>query len=195
MDRKEYHRLYRLKNKERLSEKAKERYLQNKEKKREYYLQNKETTLSQKKAHQESARKYKQTPKGIRSRVKCKWRKRGVIGDLDAIYDIYLATNECMRCSVPISGRNKHMDHDHETRLYRAVLCNSCNVGNILDLKCRKNNTTTGIKHITKRKNRYGYRFKKTTKKITHSKSFLTLEEAIDYKDEYLNRMSRPPSS
>tara|TARA_R110002126_G_C10277788_1_gene484752 strand:- start:50 stop:622 length:573 start_codon:yes stop_codon:yes gene_type:complete len=189
MDRKEYHRLYRLKNKERLSEKGREYYLKNKEKKKEYYLKNKETILSQKKAHQESARKYKQTPKGIRSRVKCKWRKRGVIGDLDAIYDIYLATNECMRCSVPISGRNKHMDHDHETRLYRAILCNSCNTGNPLDLKCSKNNKSTGIKNITEHNKGRGYEFQKTTKGVPHSKYFKTLEEAVKYKEQYLSEI------
>lgn len=158
MDRTEYKRLYRLKNKEKIQA-------------------------------------YSKTPQGIKSLKIADWKRRGLIGDLDAIYDIYLATNECMKCSVPVSGRNKHMDHDHVTKLFRAVLCRSCNVGNSLDLHCYKNNKSTGIKNIYKHLTGFGYKFEKTTKGVLHSKYFKTLEEAIDYKTEYLNRMSKPLSS
>ena len=166
-------------------------YLKNKEKIKEYKLKNKEkykeTARLYRLKNKEKIQEYRKSPQGIKSHTICDWRRKGVIGDLDAVYDIYLATTECMKCSVPISGLNKHMDHDHETRLYRAVLCNSCNIGNPLDLHCHKSNKSTGIKNITKRKKRYG--FEKTTKKVPHRKFFKTIEEAIQYKEQYLSEL------
>ena len=177
-------------------EKYKEYYLQNKEKKRLYRLENKEKKdeymrqyyLKNKEKIKENRKEYLKTPEGFKSHTIAIWRSWGVIGDVDAIYDIYLATTQCMRCSIQFSERiKKCMDHDHVTGLYRAVLCNSCNCGNPLDLHCRKNNKSTGIKNITKTK--YGYVFEKTTKGITHRKFFKTLEEAIQYKEQYLSEL------
>ena len=155
---------------------------------REYRLKKKEKLNEKNKA-------YLKTPEGIKSRKKTDWKKSGLIGDLDAVYDIYLATTECMRCSVPISGMNKHMDHCHNTGEYRAVLCRSCNVGNILDTKPQKDNKNQlNEKWIYPHRKRF--KFQKTTKKIPHREYFDTLEEAIAYKTEYLaSRMkSSPPS-
>ena len=176
MDRKEYNRQYYLKNKEKIKEYQLKNKEKIKEKHKEYYLNN-----------QEKIQEYRETPKYIKSQTIFDWRRKGLIGDLNAIYEIYIATTECMKCSVPVSGRNKHMDHDHNTGLYRAVLCNSCNVGNILDSHCRKNNKSTGIKNISKCK--WGYEFHKNTKGVPHRKWFKTLEETIQYKEQYLSKL------
>ena len=148
-----------------------------KEKQKAYYLKNKEKIKEQQKA-------YLKTPEGIKSWKKASWKSNGFIGDLDAIYDIYLATTECMRCSVPVSGHNKHMDHDHDTGEYRAVLCRSCNLGNILDTNPSTNKKLKEKWIYPHNGNRF--KFEKTTKKIPHSAYFDTLEEAIAYKTEYL---------
>ena len=129
---------------------------------------------------------YKQrskNPECIKSYKLSDWKREGLVDDYEKVYDIYLNTHECMKCSVEISGHNKCMDHDHITNLFRAVVCKSCNTGNTLDLHCRKTNKL-GIKNI--RKYRNGYEFTKCIKGTRHAKSFTTLEEAIEYKDKYL---------
>jgi len=169
MDRKEYNRQWHLKE-------------TSKEKKRQYYLKNKEKI-------KEKNRLYRKTPQGIKYDTIYNWKTKGLIGDPDAIYEIYLATTECMRCSIQLSeGNKKCMDHDHVTGLYRAILCNSCNSGNFLDLHCRKHNKI-GIKNITKTKK--GYRFEKTTNGVAHNKHFKTLEEAVKYKEQYLSELGQ----
>tara|TARA_R110001632_G_C11062896_1_gene386171 strand:- start:64 stop:228 length:165 start_codon:yes stop_codon:yes gene_type:complete len=49
-----------------------------------------------------------------------------------------------------------------------------------LDTQPRKNNKT-GIKNISKKGNRFI--FSKTIEKVTHYKTFKTIEEAIEYKN------------
>ena len=137
--------------------------------------------------HKERYKQLIKTPQEIKRRTIYKWKTRGLIDDYEKVYQIYLNTHECMKCNIEISGRNKCMDHCHETKLYRAVLCNSCNTGNTLDTKCSKNNKSTEIKNIYMTK--YGYRFMKTIKGKTHAKWFKTLEEAIQYKDVFLSNL------
>ena len=128
--------------------------------------------------------KYRNSPNGKKKRKIDSWKGRGLIDDYEKVFEIYMETTECMRCSVPISGRGKHMDHDHITKLYRAVLCRSCNVGNHLDLHPRKTNKL-GIKYIQEC---YpgSFRFFKGNVKST---SFKTIEEAVIYKNNYLKSL------
>jgi len=147
-----------------------------KEYNRLHYLKNKEKLDQQ---HNE----YRKTPQCKKSQTIGSWKTRGLIDDYEKIYDIYLNTHECMKCNIEISGRNKCMDHDHITNIYRSVLCQPCNKSNSLDLHCNKDNKL-GIKNISMTKD--GYDFRKTIKGKTHRKWFLTLEEAIEYKNKYL---------
>ena len=107
-DRKEYKKEWYLKNKEKIAQQNKEYYENNKEQKKEY----------------------KKTEKGIKSNRIGNWKTIGVIhDDFDALYTHYINTNECNICKCNFTDKNKKcLDHDHQTGLFRYVLCNSCNV-------------------------------------------------------------------
>jgi hypothetical protein len=112
------------------------------------------------------------------------WKGVGLVGDYEAIYEIYLKTENCMRCSIQLTIGDhrttmKCMDHAHDTGEYRAVLCNGCNAGNILDTHARKDNILQE-KYIGQHGRLYRFRYKRD------SETFKTLEEAIKYKEQYL---------
>ena len=71
------------------------------------------------------------------------------------------------------------MDHEHINNVidnFRAILCHKCNVNS-----CENN--TSGYPNINKTVTGWIYRV--TYKKVRHSKTFKTKEEAIAYKTHY----------
>ena len=116
-ERKEYNRLYRLKNREKLNETN-----------RLHYQENKGTIL-------ETQKLYHKTPNGKKVNTISSWKKNGLISnDYEAIYERYLNSKNCEECGCEYSiigdgvGRWRCMDHDHITGLFRNVLCNTCNI-------------------------------------------------------------------
>ena len=82
--------------------------------------------------HRDYHKLYRLTPKGLKSERISKWKRRGLIGDYEEIYDIYINTNCCEECHIPLiegmRGFNrKCLDHSHETGQFRNVLCCGCN--------------------------------------------------------------------
>jgi len=57
------------------------------------------------------------------------WKKRGLIyDDYDALYEAYIKTADCQHCQTEFTKNNKRcLDHDHETGLFRKIVCNRCN--------------------------------------------------------------------
>ena len=57
------------------------------------------------------------------------WRISGVIyDDWDDLYEVYMNTMECQYCKKPFeTSRNRCLDHNHETGLFRMILCQGCN--------------------------------------------------------------------
>ena len=103
MDKKEYLREYRLKNKEKI---------------KEYYQNSKDKIKA-----------YNQTEEGYKKRKILKWKERGVItNDFNILYDLYINTTECNICNKVFMDKfDRCLDHDHENGLFRYVLCRYCN--------------------------------------------------------------------
>ena len=58
------------------------------------------------------------------------WKKYGLIYDnYDELYELYIKTMNCGHCKTEFTKNNRRcMDHDHETGLFRKIVCNRCNV-------------------------------------------------------------------
>ena len=58
------------------------------------------------------------------------WKRSGLIyDDYDALYETYIKTTECEHCQIEFTENNRRcLDHDHETGLFRKIVCHRCNV-------------------------------------------------------------------
>jgi len=122
---------------------------------------------------------HNQLPEVKKKKKICEWKRRGLIGDYEDIYQVWLNCNKCKNCNCNFTLSNyKCMDHSHTTGLFRNILCRDCNVGTDLPLQT---NNKLKQKNISLIKGKYVYR--KTTKGNLDRKSFDTLEEAIKYRD------------
>jgi hypothetical protein len=58
-----------------------------------------------------------------------KWKGRGLIHDnIDELYEEYINTFNCQHCAKPFKNtQDRHLDHDHDTGLFRLIVCHKCN--------------------------------------------------------------------
>ena len=133
-ERKVYLKEYREKNKE----KIKEYRENNKDQMKEYNKNNLEQLKEQKKEYyetnKEKIKEYSKTEQGRKISRISDWKRSGVINnDFTSLYEHYINCNKCENCNIELIegmyGSNKRcLDHDHETGLFRNVLCNTCNI-------------------------------------------------------------------
>ena len=57
------------------------------------------------------------------------WKSRGLIyDDYDELYEIYIKTMKCQYCNKEFNNsHDRCMDHDHDTGLFRKIICRRCN--------------------------------------------------------------------
>tara|TARA_R110000803_G_scaffold38529_1_gene83380 strand:- start:208 stop:588 length:381 start_codon:yes stop_codon:yes gene_type:complete len=75
------------------------------------------------------AREFTKTPAGKMKQIIDGWKRKGVINDdYKALYKVYFNTEFCDVCKVKFNGtKDRCLDHDHATGLFRQFLCQDCN--------------------------------------------------------------------
>ena len=161
-----------------------EKKTRKKEYMKEYYEKNKEKILERQKEYneknkekaKEAQRKYKQSEKGKKSNIIRTWKRIGLIGDYDAIYDIYIASTHCELCKQPYTESNKKcMDHCHISGEFRNICCHSCNLN-----MPKQTTDITYDRYINPDRN--SWRFSKTFKGKRYFKSSKSRIDLLCYK-------------
>jgi len=128
----EINKQYYLDNREKIRQQNRKRYEDDKEriiaKQKEYYQRNKEEIIAKKK-----------TPEGYRRSRINNWKCAGIVSDdYDALYQRFISTENCEFCGVCLTEdktttiTTRCLDHDHESGEVRGVLCNLCNIRDVL---------------------------------------------------------------
>ena len=57
------------------------------------------------------------------------WKRSGLIyDDYNELYEVYIKTMNCQHCQKEFkNSRDRCMDHDHDTGLFRKIVCRACN--------------------------------------------------------------------
>ena len=121
-------------------------------------------TAEQRKKHAEYMRGYYKNPEALKKKRICDWKYQGLIGDYEEIYKRYMETTHCDKCKSlltpqKLGGRQKNMEHNHDTGEFRGIMCATCN-GRMID-KIKPINNTSGYKNIGFQKHKKLWFYKK----------------------------------
>ena len=72
-------------------------------------------------------------PNRHKTRTINQWKRSGVINDnLEEIYETYIKTMNCTHCGKEFRNtKERHLDHDHATGLFRKIVCQGCNCNDV----------------------------------------------------------------
>ena len=131
--------------------------------------------------------------KDHKSKMRCKWKKRGMKideDDFDYVYNEYIRATNCDLCNKLFPNtQDRQLDHNHITCDPRNIVCCKCN---LRKKDNKKIPTNTGYDYIHKRKDKNyktGYCFRiqiVRDKKNIINTSRKSLEEAIKCRDEFI---------
>ena len=111
-----------------------------------YYQKNKEMINEKSRIYRETHREeirekqkkhyqeHKDEPYMKKQMTLYNWKRIGLKGNYEKIYEYYLKITHCQECEFELgvkgdgTGRMKCMDHHHPTGLFRNILCHTCNV-------------------------------------------------------------------
>jgi hypothetical protein len=85
-------------------------------------------------ARQEYMKEFRKSENGLRANKISKWKQAGVQHpDFDELYKLFKETKVCADCDIILVEGNKGanrkcLDHDHETGLFRDIICHKCNI-------------------------------------------------------------------
>ena len=140
----EQRRLYRLNNKELIKqrsaiyrlnnqEKIKEWRLENQDYNKQYFEKNKERLI------ENGRKRVAENPEACKKiNTKSTWKHLGIICDFEEVYNHYINCHRCEYCDTEFkSSKDRCLDHDHsiiDRNNVRGVLCNQCNLTDVLDV-------------------------------------------------------------
>ena len=78
----------------------------------------------------ELPKSYYDNPQEYKRTMICNWKIYGVIyEDFDDLYEVYMNTMKCQHCDKTFeTSFDRCLDHNHETGLFRMILCRGCNI-------------------------------------------------------------------
>ena len=104
--------------------------------------------------YKEYFKEYHKTEKSLKSLTISRWKFYGVKNnDFDKLYEYYSNCKFCEECNVDFTLYKKCLDHDHDTGLFRNVLCNRCN--------CKRGFIDRGHTALTQAERSFNYKLKK----------------------------------
>tara|TARA_R100000541_G_scaffold58707_1_gene70362 strand:+ start:16 stop:597 length:582 start_codon:yes stop_codon:yes gene_type:complete len=170
----EYNKEYYEKNKDKWVEYGKKQV----ENRKEYYVKNRDELLNYQKEYSKNNKHirsaYRETESYKKSSRITNWKKAGLKGNYDEIYERYINTTNCDICGVlltmgkKLKTTTKSMEHDHISGELRSVTCHKCNMKP--HLKKKYDNNTSGYKNISYDKEAGKWRYTRGKKKRFKSK-------------------------